>query len=91
MSFLSLKIACELCGCINDEQVKYISLQEYSGTILKSFWCKECNQPIVIRYKFEDETRAKVVERVESSKVYAPHKPEIGITIRPKQSRPRSG
>ena len=87
MKFVTLEVVCnnDLCKYPNRELVKPIP--GYTGTILKSFWCACCKEPIVIRYQFADDGEAEVLSYEEAVEIYAPRKPETGITIRPRAGK----
>lgn len=84
MTFSTLHVVCDQCGKTHTETVRYWDPKEYTGSILKSFWCQNCKAPQVIRYQFINGTPT-VTEHLEKSSVLAPREPDTGITIRPRQ------
>jgi len=87
MQFVELEVVCNNDPCQHPNQELVKPIPGYEGTILKSFWCAKCREPIVIRYQFAQDGEAEVVLYVEAAEVYAPRKPETGITIRPRAGK----
>lgn len=86
MKVLDLVTICDQCSHITKHTTGYIP--NYGGTITKSFWCQNCKEAQVVKFKFSDE-EVEIVERLEPSEVYVPRKPDSGITIRPKAGKPK--
>ena len=81
-----LNIICNDCGYHNNDTVKVVSLEVYSGTILKAIWCQKCKNPQCVRYKFIKE-KTEIIERIDPKTIYRQRKQSAGITIKPKGSR----
>lgn len=81
MKVISVPIKCQLCSRESKYDTRYVP--GYDGAILKSFWCKNCGEAQVVRFKIVD-GEVEVTERIEASTIYVSEKPELGITIRPK-------
>lgn len=83
MKLSELPVVCDQC---HQTSILWVNeIEGYSGTILRSFWCKnqECKKPQVIRYKFVN-TIPEVTEHIEPTLVNVEQQPVIGISIRPR-------
>jgi hypothetical protein len=77
-----LSVECDSCHWLNDEMVALAPVG-FTKPILRSFWCKGCGIPQVIKYKFVDDV-PEITDRLIPSEVNVARPPEIGITIRPR-------
>lgn len=85
MNFKTLSIQCDNCQKIHTEpvSVRIFLVENYQGTILKSFWCQHCGAPQVIRYGYLND-KIYIGERLEASSIYVQREPDKGLTIKPR-------
>ena len=81
MKFTLIEIKCEHCLKINKKPTELI--EDYTGSMLKSFWCDYCGEPQAARIKILENGEAEVIRRYETNNIYIPKKLNTGITIKP--------
>lgn len=83
MKLVELSVVCDQCH--ETMKIMVSEMPEYSGKILRSFWCRSplCKKAQVIKYKFTDSI-PEVTEHIEPSLVLVEQLPQIGITIKPR-------